>query len=223
LGPEVHLFDIYRSVNIGIFLKTNDQHCLVPRGLATTKSSKIEELLKNKVVQASIASSRLLGPLSAMNNKGIILSRLAEEEEIENLRDATGLKVAKLESRFTSVGNLICANDRGAVISDVFGEESARDVERTLEVPVKRMRIGNFVQVGSMISATNSGALVHPAATEQDLAEVASVLGFEPEPGTVNGGVPFVSSGFVGNNKSILVGGMTRGSELVILGRAFSG
>jgi translation initiation factor 6 len=221
--PKVHFFDVYRSVNIGIFLKANDEHCLVPRGLAATKASKIEELLKCRIVQTSIASSRLLGPLSAMNNKGIVLSRLAEEEEIENLRSATGLKVAKLESRFTSVGNLISANDRGAVISDVFGEESARDVERTLEVPVKRMRIGNFVQVGAMISATNSGALVHPAATEQDLADIASVLGFEPEPGTVNGGVPFVSSGFVGNSKSILVGGLTRGSELVILGRAFSG
>ncbi|MDA4111064.1 MAG: translation initiation factor IF-6 [Thaumarchaeota archaeon] len=219
---EIHLFDIYRSANIGIFLKTNDKFCLVPHGIAKTKSDKIAELLGNTAVPASIASSRLLGPLAALNNRGIVVSRLTDDEEVRHLNSATELNVLKLESRFTSVGNLISANDHGAVISDVFSEESARDVERALEVPVKRMRIGTFVQVGAMISATNSGALVHPIASEQEINTIGKVLGFDPEPATVNGGVPFVGSGFVGNSKSILVGSLTRGSELVILGRAFS-
>ena len=156
-----------------------------------------------------------------MNNKGIVVSRLTDEEEIRYLKESTGLNVNKLESRFTSVGNLIAANDNGAVISDVFSEESAKEVERTLEVPVKRMRIGTFVQVGAMISVTNAGALVHPAATEQEITAIGSALGFDPEPATVNGGVPFVNSGFVGNSSSILVGGRTRGAELMILGKAF--
>jgi translation initiation factor 6 len=218
---EIHLFDIYRSANIGIFLRTNDTVCLVPKGLAATKSERLSSLLKVKVLQASVAGSRLLGPLAAMNNKGMVVSRLTDDDEIRYLRESTGLNVSKLESRFTSVGNLIAANDNGAVISDVFSEQSARDVERTLEVPVRRMRIGMMIQVGAMISATNAGALVHPAATEQEIAAIGSALGFEPEPATVNGGVPFVNSGFVGNTNSILVGARTRGAELVILGKAF--
>lgn len=222
LTADVHLFEVYRSANIGIFLKTNEKYCLVPRGMASTKTDKIGELLKSRIVQSSVASSRLLGPLAAMNSRGIIVSRLADDEEINDLQDQTGLNVARLESRFTSVGNLIATNDRGAVISDVFGEESARDVERTLEVPVKRMRIGSFIQVGAMIAATNSGALVHPVANEKEIALITSALGFEPEPATINGGVPFISSGFVGNSKGILVGGLTRGAELVILGKAFN-
>jgi translation initiation factor 6 len=221
MPAEIHLFDIYRSANIGIFLKANDKHCLVPKGLADTKSERISTLLKVQVLQASVAGSRLLGPLVAMNNKGIIVSRLSDDEEIRYLRESTGLNVQKLESRFTSVGNLIAANDTGAVISDVFGEESAKEVERTLEVPVRRMRIGIQIQVGAMISVTNLGALVHPAATEQEISVIGSVLGFEPEPATVNGGVPFVSSGFVGNSQSILIGARTRGAELMILGKAF--
>lgn len=221
MPAEIHLFDIYRSANIGIFLRTNDNFCLVPRGLAPTKSERLATLLKVNAIQASVASSRLLGPMAVMNNKGIVVSRLSDDEEIRHLRESTGMNVAKLESRFTSVGNLISANDHGAVISDVFSEESARDVERTLEVPVRRMRIGTMIQVGAMISATNSGALVHPAATEQEIAAISSALGFEPEPATVNGGVPFVNSGFVGNSKTILVGARTRGAELVILGKAF--
>ena len=222
LPVDVNLFDLYRSANIGIFLRTNDDYCLVPRGIAETKSSKIEEFLRVQAVPASIASSRLLGPLSVMNNKGMVVSRLVEDEEINGLNRETGLNVARLESRFTSVGNLIAANDHGAVISDVFGEESAREIEHILRVPVKRMRIGTFVQVGAMIAATNTGAIVHPAASEHEIALIASALGFEPEPATINGGVPFVSSGFVGNSKGVLVGSLTRGAELVILSKAFS-
>ncbi len=109
MPAEIHLFDIYRSANIGIFLKTNDKHCLVPKGLADTKSERISTLLKVQVLQASVAGSRLLGPLVAMNNKGIIVSRLSDDEEIRYLRESTGLNVQKLESRFTSVGNLIAS------------------------------------------------------------------------------------------------------------------
>jgi translation initiation factor 6 len=220
--PEIHHFDIYRSANIGIFLKANDKFSLVPYGLATTKVEKLTELLGTPTLSASVAGSRLLGPLAALNNRGIVVSRLADDEEIRHLSVETGLNVMKLESRFTSVGNLIAANDHGAIISDVFSEESAKDVERALEVPVTRMRIGTFVQVGAMIAPTDSGAIVHPIATEKEINVIGKALGFDPEPATVNGGVPFVSSGFVANTKSILVGALTRGSELVILGRAFS-
>ena len=218
----INLFDIYRSANIGIFLKTNDKFCLTPRGLPTAKLEKIEKFLQNKVLPVSIAGSRLIGPLVAMNNNGMVVSRLAEEEEIEMLKKITGLDVQRLNSRFTSVGNLITSNDRGAVISDVFGDESASTIEHALRVPVKRMRIASFVQTGAMVAATNSGALVHPSASEDEISEISEVLGFDPEPATINGGVPFVSSGFVGNSKSVLLGARTRGAELVIVSRAFS-
>ncbi|HVB11793.1 MAG TPA: translation initiation factor IF-6 [Nitrososphaerales archaeon] len=221
MPPEIHLFDIYRSANIGIFLKTNDKFCLAPKGIADTKSERLRSLLKVQVVHASVADSRLLGPLTAMNNKGIVVSRLTDDDEIRHLSESTGLNVQRIESRFTSVGNLIAANDNGAIISDVFGEESAKEIERTLEVPVKRMRIGTFIQIGAMISTTNVGALIHPAATEDEITIISGILGFEPEPATINGGVPFVNSGFVGNSNSILVGARTRGAELMILSKAF--
>ncbi|MDG6998690.1 MAG: translation initiation factor IF-6 [Nitrososphaerota archaeon] len=218
---EIHLFDIYRSANIGIFLRANDNFCLVPRGLAETKSEKIAQLLKVKTPSVAVAGSRLLGPLVAMNNKGMVVSRLTDDEEVRHLRQMTGLTVHRLESRFTSIGNLISANDNGAVISDVFGEESARDIESALNVPVRRMRIGGFVQVGTVLAATNCGAVIHPSATEREIIEVQSALKVEPEPATINGGIPYVGSGFVGNSSSVLVGARTRGAELVILSRAF--
>jgi translation initiation factor 6 len=222
VAAEINLFDIYRSPNIGIFLRSNDKFCLVPRGIASTKSQKIESLLQSKALQISIAGSRLLGPLAVMNNNGIIVSRLAEDEEVETLSHMTDMRVEKLNSRFTSVGNLIAANDNGALASDVFGEESLKAIQRVLDVPVKKMRISNYVQLGSMVCATNSGAITHPATTEVEMKEISEALRVDPEPATVNGGIPFVGSGFVGNTKGILLGNSTRGSELVIIGRAFS-
>jgi len=218
----IHLFDVYRSSNIGIFIKSNDKYVLVPRGLTPTKLERIESYLQNKTLQVSIGGSRLIGPLSAMNNNGIVLSRLADDDEINMLRHETGLNVDRLNSRFTSVGNLVATNDRGAVISDVFGEESTKTIREVLGVPVKRMRISGYVQVGAMVSATNSGALVHPTASEEEIGIIRESLGLEPEPATVNGGIPFISSGFVGNSKSIMLGSQTRGAELIIVGRAFS-
>ena len=120
------------------------------------------------------------------------------------------------------MGNLISSNDRGAVISDVFGEASTKTIEDVLGVPVKRMRIQGYVQVGAMISATNAGALVHPAASEEEISIIREAFGLDPEPATINGGIPFISSGFVGNSKSIVLGSQTRGAELVIVSRAFS-
>ena len=222
MSVEIHLFDLYRSANIGIFLKCNDRFCLAPRGVASTKLDKLSNLLRCEIIPAAVAGSRLIGPLVAMNNNGIVVSRLSDESEIKYLKEITGLDVRKLDSRFTSVGNLVSVNDKGAIASDVFSEESVKEIESTLKVPVRRMRIGSMIQVGAMISCTNSGAIVHPIATEAEIELIGNTLGVVPEPATVNGGVPFVSSGFVGNSKSVLVGALTRGPELLILSKAFS-
>ena len=157
-----------------------------------------------------------------MNGKGIIVSRLAEDEEIETLKRITGLKVERLTSRFTSAGNLIAANDTGAIVADIIGDEGVQTVKATLGVPVTRMRIADHVQIGAMMGVTNRGAIVHPSASESELEVVRKSLRVEPEPATVNGGVPFVGSAFVGNTNGVLLGNITRGGELVIISRAFT-
>jgi translation initiation factor 6 (eIF-6) len=42
----LHLLEIYRSPNIGIFLKANDKVVLVPKGLAETKTKKVADGLQ---------------------------------------------------------------------------------------------------------------------------------------------------------------------------------
>jgi translation initiation factor 6 len=50
---------------------------------------------------------------------------------------------------------------------------------------------------------------------------VSEVLQVPAEPVTVNGGVPFLSSGVIANTNAVVVGSMTSGPELIMLSRIF--
>ena len=51
---------------------------------------------------------------------------------------------------------------------------------------------------------------------------ISDVLGVKVEPATINGGLPYLSSGILVNNKSMVVGTLTNGPEIMMLTRAFT-
>ena len=216
----IHKYDVYRSPNVGLFTRTNDKTLLLPFGYADTKTKKLKEYLDVKeIIHVSIAGTRLIGPMTVMNNNGILLPSTVSDEEIQILKQ-TGLNVERLNSKFTAIGNLISANDKGAIVSNLFGEEVDKDIENTLGVPIQRMSIGGFVQVGSMVVATNAGAIIHPNANDAEINRISEILQIEVEPATVNGGSPFLSSGLIANFSSVIVGSLTTGPELIMISRA---
>lgn len=216
----IHKYDVYRSPNVGLFTRTNDKTLLLPSGYADTKTKKLKEYLDVKeIIHVSIAGTRLIGPMTVMNNNGILLPSTVSDEEIQILKQ-TGLNVERLNSKFTAIGNLISANDNGAIVSNLFSEEVDQDIKDTLGVPIQRMSIGGFVQVGSMVVATNAGAIVHPNANDAEINRISEILQIEAEPATVNGGSPFLSSGLIANFSSVIVGNLTTGPELIMISRA---
>lgn len=212
--------DIYRSPNIGIFLRTNDKVLLVPKGLAQTKCEKLSKNLGVKIVHASIAGSRLLGPLIAMNNNGILVSRLAEIDEIREIKLETGMSVEKLNSKYTAVGNLIAANDKFALASPLLDSKSILQIKDVLGTEVEKVSIGEYNQIGAFIVATNNGAAIYPKLSDEEIERLSHLLGVECYPTSVNGGVPYVSSGIVANTHNAIVGNLTTGPELVFITRA---
>ena len=216
----LHLIDIYRSPNIGIFLRANDRHLLVPKGLAETKTSKLCESLQVSAVPASIGESRLLGALVSMNGNGILVSRLAEDAEINEIRAGTGLNVSRLDSKLTAVGNLVAANDRRALVSPVLDGRAVSQVRDVLGTEVESAPVGEYHQVGSLVVATNSGAAVYPGLDEEEVGRLGEFLGVEAYPTSVNSGVPYVASGLVANAKNAVAGSQTTGPELVFITRA---
>lgn len=214
-------YDVYRSPNVGIYSKCNDSFVFVPNGFAVTKVKNLCEFLKTDFVYTSIANTRLLGVLMIVNNNGILLPRNCLEEEIIHLKKSTGLNVDILDTKHTAIGNLICLNDKGAVMSPLIPHEFSKKVEDVMGVEVIRKRILGYHQAGAMAVATSRGGIIHPSAEEEDIKIISQVLGVELEPVTINGGSPFVASGILANNKSLVVGTLTNGPELVMLTRAF--
>jgi translation initiation factor 6 len=216
----LHLVDIYRSPNIGVFLKANDRSLLVPKGLASTKSNRLSQDLDVTAIPASIGESRLLGPLVVMNGNGAIVSRLAEQGEMAEIASGAGINVARLESRFTSAGNLVAANDKFALVSPVLEPKAVQQVRDVLGTEVERMAMGEFYQVGALVVATNGGVAVYPGLSEDEVSRIAEMFGVDAYPTSVNRGVPFVASGLVANSKNAIVGSQTTGPELVFITRA---
>jgi translation initiation factor 6 len=216
----IHKYDVYRSPNVGLFLRVNDNTLLIPSGFADTKTKKLKEYLNVKnIMYVSIAGTRLIGPMSVMNNNGMLLPWTASDEELQFLKQ-TGLNVERLESKFTAIGNLILANDKGAIVSSLFNSEVHQSIRDVLGVPIQTMSIGGYVQVGSMVVTTNAGAIVHPNANDREIKSIAEILQVEAEPATINGGSPFLSSGILANFKSAIVGSLTTGPELIMITRA---
>lgn len=217
----IYRYSYYKSPNIGLFAKTNDRIIILPFGFAKTKTAKLMEYLGvEEELYTSVANTRLIGPMTAMNNNGILVPSIATDEEILTLK-GTGLNVDRLKSRFTAIGNLISTNDNGALLSPLFKGEVDQQVRDALGVPVHSMTVGGYIQTGSMIVATNSGAVVHPKATEEEIKVISETLQVQVEPVTVNGGTPFLSSGILANSKSVIVGTSTSGPELIMFSRIF--
>lgn len=214
-------YDVYRSPNVGIYANCNDSFVFIPNGFAATKVNNLCEFLKTDFVFASVANTRLLGPLMVVNNNGLLLPRNCLEEEISHLKKSTGLNVDVLDTKHTAIGNLLCVNDKGGIMSPLIPTEYVKKVEDVLGIEVLRKRIAGYHQTGAMAVATSRGGIIHPAAEEDDVRSMSQVLGVELEPATINGGSPFVSSGILANDVSLVVGGLTNGPELVMLTKAF--
>jgi translation initiation factor 6 len=215
------MLDVYRSCNIGVFLKCNEKTILIPKGLAPTKAEKLSSSVKVPYVQTSIYGLRIIGPLIAMNSNGILVSRFIEEDELKSLKTETGMSVERFPSNYNAVGNLIAVNDFGGVASNLFSTTQVKLIQDVLGVPVERMNVAGYLTVGSLIFSTNVGALVHPLISEKEIQEIKSILKTDVTPCTINGGVPFISSGILGNSKGIVVGSLTNGTELLNLSMVF--
>jgi translation initiation factor 6 len=218
---DINKYDVYRGPNIGIYINVNDNFVLVPMGFAQTKAEKLGEYLKAQVLYSSVANTRLLGALMVMNNNGILLPKTAYIDEYEFLKKQTKMEVGVLDSKYTALGNVICANDKGAIVSPWLSKEDCDTIEQVLGVEVLQERIAGFNQTGAVMVANNSGAAIHPEADEEDMKVFANLMGVKIEQTTINNGVPYVMSGILANNNTVVVGSMTSGPEIMMLTRAF--
>lgn len=220
---DIIKYNVYSGPNIGLYTAVNDKQVFVPNGFAKTTAKKLASYLDVDTVYTSMANTRLLGVMMVINNQGVLLPSNVSQHEYDLIKKSTGLNVDILDSKHNALGNLICANDKGAIVSPIIPKEKMKKIEDVLGVEVIQKKVAGYHQVGVVIVATMQGGVIHPEADDDDIKTISNVLGVNIEPATINGGIPYVHSGILANNHNMVVGYHTAGPEIMMLTRAFSG
>jgi len=216
----IFLFNLFGSASIGVYSLATDRMIIVPPQVPEDKARKLEEWLKAKVVQTTIGDSVLIGALACANSNGIILPHYTRQEEIQAIKATLDLNISIMDTKKTSYGNLILANDHGALVSPQLKEGDVRKIADTLGVEAVPGEIAGLPYVGSYAVATNRGVLAHPLLTEEERKVLMNVLKAHVDVGTVNCGIPYVATGLIGNTRGAVAGFVTTGPELFIIGQA---
>jgi len=218
---DIIKYDVYSGPNIGIYTKVNNQFVFVPNGFAKTKAENLANYLQTDYLTISIANTRLLGILTVLNNHGMLLPNTCSQGEIDHLKKHTDLNIKLLDVKYNALGNMICVNDKGGIVSPTIDKKYVKEIEDVLDIEVIQKKIAGFYQVGAVMSATSNGGIIHPLTDEDDVSTFSNILGVKIEPATINGGIPFVSSGILANDNAIVVGTLTNGHEIMMLTSAF--
>jgi translation initiation factor 6 len=214
------LFDVFGNASIGVYSLVNDRIAIIPPQVPESKRQKVEEWLKVKVVATTVGKSVVTGALACSNSNGVILPPFAQEEEIEAIKSASDLNVGVMETKKTAYGNLVLANDKGAVADPRLKRGVVNKIADTLGVEVVSNEIAGLPYVGSLATATNKGVLAHPMLKEEEQKVLEDVLKVHVDVGTINCGIPYVATGLLGNSNGAVAGLLTTGPEMFIIGQA---
>jgi len=213
-------FSLFGNASIGVYSVATDKMVIIPPQAPVNKAERLQEWLKAKVIRTTIGQSVLIGALTCANSNGIVLPHFVREEEVEAVKSASDFNMSVMETRKTAYGNLILANDHGALVDPRIKRRDLRKIGDALGVEVVPGEIAGLPYVGSLATATNRGVLAHPLLREDEEKVLKDVLGVEVDVGTINCGIPYVGTGLIGNTRSVVAGTITTGPELFIIGQA---
>ncbi len=214
------LFDVFGNASIGIYSLANDKIAILPPQVPENKRKNIKNWLKVEVIATTIGKSVIIGVLACSNSNGIILPPFIEEKEIKLIKSGSDLNIAVMNTKKTAYGNMVLANDKGAIVGSGLEKEDVKKIEDTLGVEVGSTKIAGLPYVGSLATATNKGVLAHPMLKDEERKIMEDILKVPVDVGTVNCGIPYVSTGLIANSNGAMVGLLTTGPEMFIIGQA---
>jgi translation initiation factor 6 len=220
LSLPVYLTSIIGSASIGVYSLATEKFVVIPKMVPASKAEQTAEWLKVKLVHTSIGGSLLAGSLASANSNGILLSPFVRDEELAAIKSCFDGAVTVMQTRRTAYGNLVLANDHGALVDPRFKEPQVKQIAETLGVEVFQGEIAGLPYVGSLAVATNKGVLAHPMLKEDEKKLLESVFKVPVDVGTINCGIPYVGTGLIANSHAAVAGSLTTGPEMFIIGNA---
>ncbi|MCW4002335.1 MAG: translation initiation factor IF-6 [Candidatus Bathyarchaeota archaeon] len=216
----VYLSSIVGSASIGVYSLATEDIVIIPVIVPQKKAQEFADWLKVKLAYTSISGSVLAGVLACANSNGILLPNSVRDEELKRLKEVFEGNVTVMETKKTAYGNLVLANDKGAVVDPRLKPADIKQVSDTLGVEVVPTEIAALPYVGSLAVATNKGVLAHPLLREEEKKILESVFKVPVDVGTINCGIPYVGTGLIANSHAAVAGSMTTGPEMFIIGNA---
>jgi translation initiation factor 6 len=216
----IYVSSLGGSVSIGVYSLATDNIVIVPKWIPLRKAEMFALWLKVKLVHATVGDSVLVGALASANSNGILLPSFMRHDELETLRSVFKGNITVMETRNTAYGNLVLANDQGAIVDPRLKEAEVRRVSDTLGVEAVAGEIAGIPYVGSLAVATNKGVLAHPLLKDSERKLLEGTLRVPVDVGTINCGVPYVGTGLICNSRSAIAGSLTTGPEMFIIGNA---
>ncbi|MFQ5712101.1 MAG: translation initiation factor IF-6 [Candidatus Geothermarchaeales archaeon] len=215
--------DVLGSVNIGNYAVSTNKYLVVTGEATDEKISRISEVLNVKPIKVVIRDCRITAPFFVGNKNGLLVSSFVDEETVQTIKEelrAEGVEVDVVDVKYTAIGNLVLANDHGAVASPLLPQKIHEEVSEALDVEVGVETIGKALYIGSLGVVNNYGGLVSPFAGADEIKILEDVLNVEVIRGTINSGIQFIPSGLIANDHGAVVGKITDGSELMRISQA---
>ncbi|MDO9549813.1 MAG: translation initiation factor IF-6 [Methanoregula sp.] len=198
--------------NIGVFARVVGNVAIIPLDSTPEFKHAVKNALQVEVIETTIQGSSIIGSLVAGNSRGVIVSGLATDEEIEKL--AKHREVLLLNDTMNAAGNVIMANDTFAAVHPDMPESVIKAIGEFLGVEVITLVLGGVKTVGMAGVATNKGVIVHPRATDAQIKKIEDVAKVPVGTGSINMGSGLIGTGLMANDTGYLVGNATSGFEM---------
>ena len=216
----IYLSSLVGSASIGCYSLATDKMLIVPKSVPLKKAERLSRWLKAQLIHTTIGGSVLAGALACANSYGILLPSFIREQELESIRCGFKGNMTVMETKKTAYGNLVLANDRGAIVDPRLRAPEIQSISDTLCVEVAQGEVAGLPYVGSLAVATNKGVLAHPLLKNSEKRLLEDMLKVPVDVGTINCGIPYVGTGLIANRHAAIAGLLTTGPEMFIIGNA---
>ncbi len=217
---------IFGSSNIGLYLYATNKYLLYHSAIPSKKIDMVIEELDVPSIKLHLTDTLITAPFIVGNSNGLLIPDIFEDFALEQLKKEVrdlDINMAVVSSKYNALGNIIVANDNGALISPIIPYRLKKLISDVLDVEVSTITVGRFSYIGSLVVVNNRSGLVAPVVKEDEKKILEDVLHVDLQEGTVNGGAEFIKLGLVVNDYGVVVGEDTSGAELMNISTIFEG
>jgi translation initiation factor 6 len=206
--------DFEGDSNVGAYGIVTNSFVFTSSNMSEKGLDTIERTFNLPLIQSTVATLDAVGLVSVATSNGILVPYTTSDDELAQIKAASEVNVDWIDDKMTALGNIIIANDNGAMCHPDFDFKARQKISDTLGVEVVSGSIAKLPIVGANTVATNTGAIVHPLATAGEIELLTQLLKVHVEVGTVNRGNPYTSLGVLANTDGMIAGTDTTGVEL---------